>query len=489
MIRLLATMLNELRLLARDRAGLLVLFLMPSVLVVVVSLVQENVLQTTGEAGIRAAFIDEDGDTLGKALRVRLEAADSLELIQKIDSRAVTAADIDPLLAGGDIPFVIRVPAGATEGMRKRAEFLIRQALPAAPEKPGAIASTIVSPLTVVDPENETPLRAAEEQATQSSKPMEPEEQATESSKPMEQTAPPEPPEIAVYFDPLVQGAFRTAVVSAVNAMLMAAEMEIKARILSAMVSEQVSGLLRAMAPPAAPPPDFSMAAEWGAPRLITVDERRGLSAGHLRLPTSVQHNVPAWALFGMFFIVVPLGGALIREKQDGTLARLLVMPVPYVALLAGRLMAYVLVCLAQFGIILLMGRYVLPLLGAPVLELSGSPLAMVAVVISAGLAAAGYGMLLGTISTTYEQASMFGAVSVVIAAAIGGIMVPVYVMPDSMRVLSHFSPLAWGLTALTDIFARQADLFDVLDRIGRLLAFAAGCQIVAWGAFRRKRN
>ena len=38
---LLATLFKELRLLYRDRAGLLVLFLMPAVLVLVVSLVQE----------------------------------------------------------------------------------------------------------------------------------------------------------------------------------------------------------------------------------------------------------------------------------------------------------------------------------------------------------------------------------------------------------------------------------------------------------------
>ena len=62
---LIATLLKELRLLYRDRAGLLVLFVMPAVLAVVVSLVQENVLKTTGAARMDVLFIDQDRQTLG----------------------------------------------------------------------------------------------------------------------------------------------------------------------------------------------------------------------------------------------------------------------------------------------------------------------------------------------------------------------------------------------------------------------------------------
>ena len=49
MIRLQATVWKELLLLRRDRAGLLILFLMPAVLVVVITLVQQNVLKIMGE--------------------------------------------------------------------------------------------------------------------------------------------------------------------------------------------------------------------------------------------------------------------------------------------------------------------------------------------------------------------------------------------------------------------------------------------------------
>ena len=52
-----------------------------------------------------------------------------------------------------------------------------------------------------------------------------------------------------------------------------------------------------------------------------------------------------------------------------------------------------------------------------------------------------------------------FGAVSVVIAAAIGGIMVPVFAMPPVMQTISIFSPLSWGLNAFLDVFVRGGSL------------------------------
>ncbi len=130
------------------------------------------------------------------------------------------------------------------------------------------------------------------------------------------------------------------------------------------------------------------------------------------------------------------------------------------------------------------MGIYVLPLLGTPVLEMGSAYGAILLVVASSALAATGYGILLGAVARTYEQASMFGAVSVVIAAALGGIMVPVYAMPEVMQEISRFSPLAWGLNGLTDLFVREGNLGGVLPEISYLLLFFAAATTVGWWRF-----
>jgi ABC-2 type transport system permease protein len=76
-------------------------------------------------------------------------------------------------------------------------------------------------------------------------------------------------------------------------------------------------------------------------------------------------------------------------------------------------------------------------------------------VALAAALAATGYGIMVGTLARSHEQASMFGAVSIVIAAALGGIMVPTYVMRRYLQAVSAWSPLGWGLAAFQDTLVR----------------------------------
>lgn len=231
------------------------------------------------------------------------------------------------------------------------------------------------------------------------------------------------------------------------------------------------------------------ISSDWAGQTLIELNEESAYPEKYATLPTSVQQNVPAWTLFGMFFIVIPLAGTLIRERQEGTLTRLMTMPVGNSSLLLGKVLAYLAICLVQFGLMLVVGKFILPLLGTPVLEIGSAPLALLVVAVSAALAACGYGILVGVLAKSYDQASTFGAVSVVIAAAMGGVMVPVYVMPRVMQDLSVISPLGWGLDAFLDIFVRDGNLFSVLPRITALIGFFLVCLAFALLMFRRLRR
>jgi len=125
-------------------------------------------------------------------------------------------------------------------------------------------------------------------------------------------------------------------------------------------------------------------------------------------------------------------------------------------------------------------GKYILPLLGTPTLQLGEHIFAIFTLASCAALAATGYGLLLGSIARTYDQGSMLGAVSVVIAAAMGGIMVPTYVMPPLMQTLSNYSPLAWGLDGFVELFVRDGDFYTVLPNMGLLLIFFVVCLVAS---------
>ncbi|HEX8517649.1 MAG TPA: ABC transporter permease [Bacteroidia bacterium] len=193
---------------------------------------------------------------------------------------------------------------------------------------------------------------------------------------------------------------------------------------------------------------------------------------GETLLLNSVQHNVPAWTIFGMFFIVISLAGSIIKERDDGSYTRILTMPGSYGIVMAGKISAYLAICLIQCFLMLLVGIYLMPLLGLPSLVLGNSLPAVALIAVCCGLAATGYGVLVGTLFRTHQQSSTFGAVSVVILAALGGIWVPVYVMPESIRMMAEISPLYWSLSAFHKIFIGGGTFNDVLPYALKLLVF-----------------
>ena len=274
--------------------------------------------------------------------------------------------------------------------------------------------------------------------------------------------------QITVYFDPSVQGGFRAAVLSAVSKVLLCLEYEIK---------------LRQAVFPTDRPPDASPPAPW-----FDIKEAWATEFGFIKMPTSVQQNVPAWALFGIFFICVPLAGSMIQERENKTLDRLKTMPVPGFIFIFGKIAAYICVCLIQFFFVFLIGKFLFPLLGLPAFVVDGPWLAVFIIIAACAVAAANYGMMLGQLAGSYEQALVIGPTTIVIAAALGGIIVPVYLMPGPMQLISNLSPLAWALDAFYDILLRGKQIKDVLPEAGYLILFGIAASGVSHLSFKYKK-
>jgi ABC-2 type transport system permease protein len=197
-------------------------------------------------------------------------------------------------------------------------------------------------------------------------------------------------------------------------------------------------------------------------------------------IPNSAQHNIPAWTLFAMFFIVIPFASGMIKEREDGNIARLLTMPCSYASILISKLLVYMAVCFLQFGLILLMGLYLFPLMKLTPLTINGHLISLSLLAGTAALAAIGYGISIGTIARTHQQAAIFASISVVILAALGGIWVPVFMMPPLFRKISIVSPLNWGLNGFYDILIRNSTLKDVIHYGIWMLLFSIACLMIA---------
>lgn len=389
-------------------------------------LIQENTFRSLQATHLPLILINEDQNLLGDSIEKGFAGSDFFDIVTELNGKKLDRTEAQQLVFNGEYKSAVIIPAGATQAIQSNVRV--------------ALAKIIMG----------RSMAQAEADSLH----------------------------VLLYFDPVANLSLRNSIELALRQFTTRTEMIILFQTLFNQTNVSY---------PSSRPVQFDeLYSKLGNQQFIDVKEIVAADNSRL-LPNSVQHNVPAWTMFAMFFIVIPLATGMIKEREDGVFQRILTMPVSMIHILSGKMAVYFTVCITQFVLMMLMGLYVLPLLGMSTLILGSHPLALVVVVFCSAGAAIGYGLVIGAFATTHQQASSFGAISVIIAAAIGGIWVPVFIMPDIMQQVSRFSPLAWGLNAFHDVFLRNGDLLSVLPNALLLFGFSLFTLILAFVKFRRK--
>ena len=203
--------------------------------------------------------------------------------------------------------------------------------------------------------------------------------------------------------------------------------------------------------------------------------------------PNATQHNVPAWTIFAMFFVIMSLGGSVVREKVSGSFIRLKTLPTNYLVGIFSKQITYLAVTMLQAAVIFSMGIWLFPFLGLPALNLPSDILALIIVTVVCGWCAVSYSICVGVFADTQEQANGFGAVSIVILAAIGGLMVPSFAMEGFAKTAANFSPMHWALQAYYSLFLEGGKLKDVVNNIIPLFIITVVLQLITFWGLKRK--
>jgi ABC-2 type transport system permease protein len=268
---------------------------------------------------------------------------------------------------------------------------------------------------------------------------------------------------------------------------------EIRAQALLAVSRMQLSSQLQLtrQVQPNRQPRQLSLQNAANAPVIVSaqalVDSER-LAAGSR--PTSVQQNVPAWLVFGMFFVVASLSNLFIQERQCGALSRLASLGVPTRVMIWSKALPYLGINGMQAALMLAVGVWVMPLLGGDALSLQGINWgALALVLLGVSMAAISMALALASLVRTNAQAATIGPVVNILMAALGGVMVPKFVMPDFMQKISEFSPMNWGLEGMLAVLLRGSGMAGVLLPTAKLIGFAMLMIVIAVLFFRRRAN
>lgn len=397
---------KEFLLLKRDIGGLIVLFLMPLVLVITVTLIQESTFVQTNTTQIPILLIDNDNDELSKSIISSLNENNSFKIIREVNGNMVDENQANNLVLKGKFQLAIVIPKNLTSSMNTK----ISQNVSGILSKIG-MEDDFVSKIDTIGKQ-----------------------------------------EIKLYFDPASNLSFKNGIKNRIDKMVSKLETQsvYKAFQEEFEIEEEL----------------FDGSSFFSFLEVNPIKEDKEIK------PNSAQHNVPAWALFAIFFIIIPLSINIVKEKNQGTFVRLKTSPISYATIIGGKVVVYLAVCMLQFLLMLLVGIYIFPHIGLPVFTINGSYFLLFIVALFSGLSAIGFGILFGTIASTPEQSAPFGATFVVILAAIGGVWIPVFMMPKVMQIIAELSPMNWGLNGFYDIIIRNGNFIDILPEISLLGLF-----------------
>jgi ABC-2 type transport system permease protein len=172
--------------------------------------------------------------------------------------------------------------------------------------------------------------------------------------------------------------------------------------------------------------------------------------------------------MFGLMSITAAGAALILRERESGTLSRLLSAPLSRGQLILGKMLGLILTGTVQASVLaaasgLLFG-----------VSWGTSPLTLLVIIVAFSFAAAGLGMFLAALCKSASQASAVGVLTVLVLSMLGGIWWPMELMPRQVQLISRLVPSGWAMAAFTDIIVRGASLGQLWVHTAVLAAFGA---------------
>jgi ABC-2 type transport system permease protein len=414
---------KEFFILMHDKAGLALMFVMPLLLVYIITIVQDSAFRIVNENKISILIINKDEGAEGQKLVSLMKKSGLFALDQ---DKNVEKEKVSQNLKEKDYLTSLWIPPNFTEKLTQKATL---------------VSSTMMEELGLGELPN-LPKKI-------------------------------NLPALEFYHDPVLQENYCLSIVNMVDAFLQSIEGELFINQMCAQLELKDSpGQLK----------------EAMINNRVPIKRMAATGTNNDVLPNSTQHNVPAWTIFAMFFMVVSLGNNIVKERLNGSFMRLKTMPTSFLLVIGAKMIVYLVAAILQVALVFSLAKLTFPAMGLPELTMPTNILGFIIMVIMSGLAAVSYAVFVGAIVKTQEQSHGFGSMSIVILAAIGGIWVPSFVMPEYMQILSVISPLNWCLEGFYVLFLKGGLWSELQPVLLGLIIFIASCLGIAYLKLKREK-
>jgi ABC-type Na+ efflux pump permease subunit len=205
-------------------------------------------------------------------------------------------------------------------------------------------------------------------------------------------------------------------------------------------------------------------------------------TTGIVSRAVAVKEEMP-WGLIQAFagtsvmmllFSIAGMGGTLIRERETGTLKRILYSPVKPWEILMGKLTSGFIFAMIQMTILV---TFVWLAFGLDIFRNLGGLIILTA---ATALAASGFGVFIAALAKNQKHVESLSLIIILVMSALGGSMMPLFLFPEFMKVIAHFTLNYWAIDGFFDVLGRDVGIVGALYNSSVLLAFAAVTSLLA---------
>jgi drug efflux transport system permease protein len=190
----------------------------------------------------------------------------------------------------------------------------------------------------------------------------------------------------------------------------------------------------------------------------------------------------------GVMTLILMLLGAMmtsvsiVREKERGTMEVLLVSPMNPLILILGKAVPYVVLCLIDVLIILLLSYGLLDLPpGANIPLLIGESLLFIVTTLALGL-------VISNVVQQQQTAMFVSLVGLLMPSLVfSGFMFPIESMPVALQVISHVVPTRWFYLIASNVMIKHLGFVAVVKPTLILAGMTLCFVFVAWRTFKQR--
>ena len=197
--------------------------------------------------------------------------------------------------------------------------------------------------------------------------------------------------------------------------------------------------------------------------------------------PVFDEIGAPLLGMFPFLIMFLVTSIATLRERQSGTLERLLTMPLGKADLIGGYAVAFGLLAALQAVIV---SSFALLVLG---LDVAGAAWLLILVAVVDCLLGTALGLFLSAFATTEFQAVQFLPAFVLPQFLLCGLLVPRDQLPDVLRWISDILPLSYAVDAMQTITTDANGTASVLGDVAIVLGFVIALVVLGAATLRRR--